>query len=47
MTIAFPFDFERADSASLTFGVTLVARHVGSHPRDVDASGAGTLSLAG
>jgi hypothetical protein len=31
----------------LTFGVALVARRVSSHPRDVNASGAGTLSLTG
>jgi hypothetical protein len=43
----FPFDFDRVGSASLTFGVALVVHRISSRPRDVDASSAGTLSLAG
>jgi hypothetical protein len=49
MTVAFPlpFNLDRVDLVSLTFCVVLVVQRDSSHPRDVDGSGAGTLSLAG
>jgi hypothetical protein len=48
-TFAFPlpFDFDRDGPASLAFGVALVVLRNGSHPRDVDASGTGTVNRAG
>jgi hypothetical protein len=48
-TFAFPlpFDFDRDGPASFAFGVALVILHDGSRPRDVGASGAGTVNRAG
>jgi hypothetical protein len=46
-TFPFPFDLDHIGLSSLTFCVTLVARHDGSLPFDINSPGAGTLSLAG
>jgi hypothetical protein len=41
LALTFPFDLDHVGSA------TLVVRHDSSLPRNVDASGTGTLSLTG
>jgi hypothetical protein len=49
LTFAFPlpFDFDRDGPASLAFGVALVVLRKASRPRNVDASGVGTVNCAG
>jgi hypothetical protein len=46
-TFPLPFDFDCDGPASFAFGVALVILRDGSRPRDVDASGAGTVNRAG
>jgi hypothetical protein len=49
LTFAFPlpFDFDRDGPASFAFGVALVVLRKASRPRDVDASGVGTVNRTG